>query len=118
MSNSDQPSVLRLRYICVIERAADEESALMLTLKVGYTWYDRLPRVHVTGRRQGTREFTSIAQYARDVTNDSNETGEPDGNQTTACKKELEWIMSGDRLTKEETWEIIVRKGLKRSLLR
>jgi len=54
----------------------------------------------------------------RDVTYDSNETGEPDDNQTTACKREMEWITSGKRLTKEATWEIIVRKGLKRSLLR
>ena len=40
-------------------------------------------------------------------------------NRTTIrSKRETEWITIGDRLTKEETWEIIVRKGLKRSLLR
>ena len=52
------------------------------------------------------------------VTNDPGETGELDDNQTIGCKRETEWITSNDRLTKEETWETIVRKGLKRSLLR
>ena len=52
------------------------------------------------------------------VTNDPGETGELDDNQTIGCNRETEWITSNDRLTKEETWETIVRKGLKRSLLR
>ena len=77
-----------------------------------------MPIVQVTGCRRGMREFTSTHHTLRDVTKDPGETGELDDNQTIGCKRETEWIMSNDRLTKEETWETIVRKGLKRSLLR
>ena len=118
MSNSDQPWRPRLRYICFIERAADVESAQPSDTEGGIHLLRGMPTVHVIGYRQGMRELTYNAPTLGDVTNDSNETGEPDDNQITARKRETEWITNGERLTKEETWEIIVRKGLKRSLLR
>ena len=49
MSNSDQPSIPRLRYICAIERAADEQCVRPADTEVGCHLVREMPIVQVTG---------------------------------------------------------------------
>ena len=85
VSNRDQPWIPRLRYICVIERSADEESAQPADTEGGMHLVRGMPMVHVTGCRPGTRASLITHHTLGGVIKDSTETGEPDDNQTTAC---------------------------------